>query len=425
MPVELALEQLDLAAYIRPGDHILWGQGTAEPLSLTGRLVAQRHALGRVNVFLGTCFSDTLQPEHADSMAFSGIAGTGANRRLVKAGLLDIVPTHLSELPRLLAERLIPADVVLVQLSPEGEGGEFSLGVVNDYLLAAIAQARVVIAEVNDQTPWTYSEARLPIERVDVIVRTSRPMLELAAQPIGAVERRIGELIAGLVPDGGVLQLGIGAIPDAALAALSGHRRLGIHSGLIGNGVVDLIERGVITNESKAEDRGVSITGVAFGTRRLYDFVHRNKAVRFAPVTRTHAADVLCRIEKLISLNSAIEVDLTGQINAELVDGLYVGAIGGQVDFVRGAARSPGGRSIVAFGSTAGQGRISRIVARCRGGVITTARSDVDLVVTEYGVASLRGASLAERARRLIAIAHPDFREDLARAAHPGGPAAA
>lgn len=416
MPVEIRADDLDLARFIRPGDTIVWGQGTGEPLTLSEAVVAQRHAIGQVTVFLGPGFSETLRPEHADRLRLLAMSAIGNHRRLVDAGVLRIIPCQLSDVPGLFESGVLRADVVFLHLSPPDARGEYSMGLVNDYLKIAMRRARVVIAEVNEQLPWTYAEEPLDLARVDYVVRTSRPPLEHATRTPSETDRAIAKRVAELVPEGAVIQIGIGAMPAAILDALHSHRRLGIHSGMVGDSVVDLITSGAVTNETKPFDRGVSVTGTLLGTRRLYDFAHRNPALILKPLTFTHNVELLAQIDRFTSFNSAIEIDLTGQVNAEVAGGVYIGAVGGQVDYVRAARRSRGGRSIIALPATARGGSVSRIVATLTTPVVTTARSDVDVVVTEFGAAELRGISLEERARRLIAIAAPRFHEDLERA---------
>lgn len=418
MTEEIAPNNLELAHFIRPGDAVVVGQACAEPLTLTEALASQRAVIGGCRVFLGPAFAGTFRPEHADHLAFTAYAASGSNQALARAGKLDILPCHYSALPRLFATGKRPADVVLMQLGPAADGG-FSLGLANDHLIDAARRARTVLAELNDQVPDTAASA-LPVDiRIDGLVRTSRPPAMLQPAPLGAVERRIGEHVAALVPDGATIELGIGALPDAVLAALAQHRDLGIHSGMIGEGVLDLVERGVVTNARKPIDAGITIAGLLFGTRRLFDFAHRNEALRLMPPHYTHGHDVLRQLPDFIAINSALEVDLGGQVNGEMAGGIHVGAIGGQVDFIRGALAAPRGRSIIALPATAKAGTVSRIVARLGDAVVTSLRSDMGLVVTEYGVAELDGCSLAERARRLIAIAAPQFRADLERASHP------
>lgn len=404
-----------LAAWIRPGDTVLWGQATAEPLTLTRALVAQRHALARLRIFIGIGVADTVRPEQADAFDFIGYAATGPHRALARAGLLQILPVHYSTLPALMASGQLQIDVVLLQVSPPDGQGQYSLGLAGEYLSAAIDAARVVIAEVNPQVPWTYGGPALTAADFDFLLQADCAPVEMPASTVGAVEQAIGRHVAGLVEDGATLQTGIGAVPDAVLAALHGHRDLGLHTGAAGDGVAALAEAGVLTNARKSIDPGVSVAGLLMGGPRLRQWAHRNPALRLADTAYTHGADVLARIDRFVAINSAIEVDLTGQVNAEVVNDAYVGAVGGAVDFLRGAARSRGGLPIVALPSTA-RG-VSRIVARLSGPV-STARSDAGLVVTEHGVADLRGLSLSQRVRKMIGLAAPAHREALEREAH-------
>ncbi|HEX6959933.1 MAG TPA: acetyl-CoA hydrolase/transferase C-terminal domain-containing protein [Ferrovibrio sp.] len=410
---------LDFARWVKPGDTILCGQGTAEPRSLTRHLIAQADRLGPLRLFLGPVFSDSFPPTAPANLAFSGYCGIGRAAQLAKAGRLDILPVHYSDLERQFAAGLLPADVVLLQLSPPRPGRRHSLGLACDYTLAAARRARVVIAEVNEQVPWLHG-GEIPGDlRIDAFVAAEALPLELPGAAIGERERQIGAHVGRYIPDGATLQMGIGSIPDAIMAGLLDRRDLGIHSGMIGDGVCDLIEAGIITNARKSIDAGVSVAGVLFGTRRLYDLADDNPAIRLAPPSYTHGLAVIGRLRDFIAINSAIEVDLTGQIGAEMVDGVYVGAVGGQLDFIRGAHASAGGRSIIALPATAKGGAVSRIVTSLGSGVVTTPRSDADIIVTEYGAAELRGCTLAERARRMIAIAAPQWRDDLEKAARP------
>ena len=407
---ELKLNALQLGGIIRPGDGVIWGQGSAEPLPLTRALMAQRHAIGNFSVFLGVTFSDTLQEEHADCIRFSAYCGTGGNRALAQAGKLDILPCHYSQLPGLIASGRLKVDVLLLQLAPANERGEYSLSIAHEYLIPALETARVVIAEVNEHAPWTYGERPLLEADLDYIVHTARPPLELVHPQAGAAELAIARNAAALIEDGAILQFGLGALPEAILAQLADRRDLGVHSGAIGDQVALLMQAGVITNARKSIDRGHTVAGVMFGSKRLHDFAHNNRQLEFRSCAYTHGAGVLAQIEHFVALNSAVEVDLSGQINAEVAAGVYVGGVGGAGDFLRAAQRSKGGLPIVALPSTAG--RHSRIVAKL-GGPVSTPRSDAGIIVTEYGVADLRGAGLAERARRMLAIAHPDQRERL------------
>lgn len=408
----LELNALDLGAIVRPGDTVMWGQANAEPLPLSQALMAQRHAIGSFNVFLGITYSDTLKVEHADCIRFSGYAGTGGNRALAKAGKLDVLPCHYSHLRDLMTSGRLKVDVLLLQLAPANERGELSLSVAHEYLIPALETARVVIAEVNQQAPWTYGERPVLEADLDYIVHTSRPPLELVQPQPGPAELATARNVAALIEDGATLQFGLGALPEAILAQLADRRDLGVHSGALGDQVAALMQAGVITNARKSIDRGATVGGIMFGSKRLHDFAHRNPQIQFRSSSYTHGPGVLAQIERFAALNSAVEVDLSGQINAEVAAGVYVGAVGGAVDFLRAAHYSRGGLPIVALPSTAG--KHSRIVAKL-GGPVSTPRSDAGLIVTEYGVADLRGAGLAERARRMITIAHPDHRERLER----------
>ena len=412
MAKEITLNELEFAGIVRPGDAVMWGQASAEPLPLTQSLMAQRHAIGEFSVFLGVSFSDTLKEEHADCVGFLGYCGTGGNRVLAKAGKLDILPCHYSELPGLIARGQLKVDVLLLQLAPANARGELSLSLAHEYLIPALQAARVVVAEVNEQAPWTYGEYPVLEDDLDFIVRTSREPIRFTNPPPGAAELEIARRIAGLIEDGATLQFGLGALPETILAQLADRRDLGVHSGAIGDQVAALMQAGVINNSRKSIDRGVTIAGVMFGAKRLHDYVHNNPQLRFRSCAYTHGADVLAQIEHFVALNSAVEVDLTGQINAEVAAGVYVGAVGGAGDFIRAAQRSKGGLPVVALPATAG--RHSRIVAKLSGPV-STPRSDAGIIVTEYGIADLRGLGLAERVRRMIAIAHPEHQGKLER----------
>lgn len=418
MPQEIDPRNLDFASIIRPDDHIVWGSGTGEPLTLVEKFIDQRHSLGHTNVFLGgICYSDNVKPEHADAITFTGFGAQGTLRHLARAGVLRIIPCHLSQVPGYFTDRIIPADVVFLSMR-QNDRGEFSFSLENDYLQAAMTHARVVVAEVNDQLPWTFCEGQLPPERIDYVIRTSRPPLEMAEAAFGPVEDAIARHVGRYIDDGTTIQIGIGSIPDAVLAGVGDRRDLGIHSGLISDRVADLMERGVMTNARKPIDTGIATCGSLRGTRRLYNFAHNNRAVRLFTFMHTHRAEILCQLGKFVAINSAIEIDLTGQINSEIAGGVQIGLVGGQGDFVRGAQMASGGRAVIAMPATARNGQVSKIVSRLNGGVVTTARSDADIIVTEFGVAELRGRPIDERIRWMVAISHPDFRESLEREAH-------
>lgn len=412
----LRADGIDLGAFVRPGDHIVWGQACGEPATLIEALIAQRAGLGGVSAFAGSSFSTLLTPDIADHVALTSMGAIGSLRSLAKAGVLGIVPCHVGQIAGMIEADLIGCDIAFVQVSPADADGNHSYGLINDYVQAAVAKARVVVAEVNEQIPFTHCDALLRRERIDYLVEVSRPPVEVRPAAIGEGDLAIARHAATYIGDGTVLQIGIGAVPDALTRLIGDRRDLGVHSGMIGDGLVDLVESGVVTNATKPFETGVSITGALIGTRRLYDFAHRNPAVGMRSSRLTHADAVLTAIPKLVTINSAVEVDLTGQVNAEQTGPAYIGGTGGQVDYVRAGSRSAGGRSIIALPATAAGGKASRITATLAGPV-TTARSETDVIITEFGAAELKGRSLAERARRMVAIAHPDFREELDRAA--------
>jgi acyl-CoA hydrolase len=407
---------LDLSRFLRPGDRIVIGQACGEPGTLVEALIAQGRDIGGLSAFIATSFSGLLMPEAADSFAISSMGAIGALRSLTAAQKLGVIPCHVSQVGPMIEAGIIGCDVAFVQLSPPDENGNHSCGLISDHVKAAVAKARVVIAEVNELVPFTCGEL-LPASRLDCAVHVSRMPVEVPPAKIGATDEAIARHAAAYIADGSVLQTGVGAVPDAILRLLHDRKDLGVHSGMLGDGLVDLVEAGIVTNARKPIDAGVSISGALIGTRRLYEFAHRNPQIRMCSTAYTHDAAVLARLEKLVTINSALEVDLTGQVNAEQSGSQYLGGTGGQVDFVRAGSRSRGGRSIIALPATAKGGKVSRITVSLSGPV-TTARSDVDVIVTEFGAAELKGQTLAERTRRLIAIAHPDFQDELARAAH-------
>jgi acetyl-CoA hydrolase len=412
--VELDAASLDLARWVRPGDTVAVAQASSEPLTLAEVLVAQADRLGSITVFLGAHWSDTFAPDRAPGVRYVSYGALGANARLARAGRLDVVPCHYSQLPWLFASGAWRADVVLLGLSPAA-GGTTTLGPSHGFALAAARRARTVIAEVNERTPWVHG-AELPDDvRIDAVVRASRALPAYPAARIGEVERRVAARVAAIVPDGATIQLGVGTLPDAVLEALAGHRDLGVHSGMLTSAVLPLLESGAVTNARKPIDRGITVTGLLIGDDRLYAHAHRNPKLRLAAPDYTHAAAVLAQLPDFVSVNAAVEVDLFGRVNAEVAGAQYVGGVGGAMDFIRGAAAAPRGRAIIALPSVSRDGRSSRVVASCA--TVTTPAADADTVMTEWGVAELRGVDYAERARRLSAIAHPDHRDALARVA--------
>lgn len=407
---------IDLSPYLRRGDRIVFGQACGEPVSLVSALIEQGAGIGDLSAFIATSFSGLFTPESADSFRLSSMGAIGALRSMTKAGKLQVIPIHVSQVAPMITAGIIGCDVAMIQLSPADANGNHSCGLIGDYVRAAVDKARVVIAEINEAVPYVPGEL-IPASAIDVAIPVSRPPVEVAPATISATDEAIARHCAAYIGDGSVIQTGVGAVPDAILRLLGDRKDLGVHSGMLGDGLVELAEAGVLTNARKEIDTGVSINGALIGTRRLYNWAHNNPAIRMCATSYTHDAAVLGRLSRLVTINSALEVDLTGQVNAEQSGAAYLGGTGGQVDFVRAGARSPGGCSIIALSASAKGGSLSKIVPALSGPV-TTARSDVDIIVTEYGAAELKGQTLAERTRRLIAIADPAFREELERSAH-------
>lgn len=416
MTVSLPADQIDLGRILRAGDHIVLGQACGEPTTLVEALIAQADDINGLSAFIATSFSGLFDAAAGEKIAVSSMGAIGALRSLAAAHTLGIIPCHVSQVAPMIEQDIIPCDVAFVQISPADADGNHSFGLIGDYVQAAVAKARVVVAEINDQVPFTSGEM-MHGSQIDFAVHVSSMPVEVAAAKIGPTDEAIARFAAPYIVDGSVLQTGVGALPDAILRLLHDRRDLGVHSGMLGDGLVELVEAGVVTNALKSVDTGVSINGALIGTRRLYEWANRNPLIRMCRTSYTHDAAVLAQLERLVTINSALEVDLTGQVNAEQSGSTYMGGTGGQVDFVRAGSRSRGGHSIIALPATAKRGQVSRITASLSGPV-TTARSDVDVIVTEFGAAELKGQSLAERTRRLVAIAHPDFREELDRAAH-------
>jgi acyl-CoA hydrolase len=331
--------------------------------------------------------------------------------------LAEIVPCHVSTIPALMREGQLRVDVALIQVRPLPAGG-YTLGVIADFTQAMIRQARVVMALVNPSLPQLAGDACIDGADIDVLVESDDRLIDMPDPEPSAIEREVARQVAALVPDRATVQLGVGTLPAAVAAALAGHKELGVHSGVVSDVLVDLVEHGVVTNAHKGRDAGRTVTGGLFGTQRLRDFAARSGLVELRNAEYTHNLSVAASLSRFHTINSAIEIDLTGQANAEVAAGRYLGAVGGQVDFVRAGVASAGGRSIIAFPSTTPDGKHSRIVASLGSRPVTTARSEVDVIVTEHGAAQLRGCALNERARRLIAIAHPEHREALERAWH-------
>jgi len=340
-------------------------------------------------------------------------------RQAINEGRADFTPVFLSEIPSLFRRGApLAVDVALVQVSPPDEHGFCSFGVEVGITKPAAQAARVVIAEVNEQMPRTLGDSFIHVSKLDYAVPVNRPLVELPQGETTELQLRIGEQVAELIPDGATLQMGIGGIPDGVLRALYGKKDLGVHTEMFSDGVIDLVEAGVITNERKTLHPGKIVAGFLLGSQRLYDFVDNNPIIEMHPTGYVNDPFVISQNDRMVAINSAIEVDLTGQVCADSIGHRLYSGVGGQIDFIRGAARARGGVPIIALPSTAAGGKFSRIVSELKPGAgVTTTRNDVHYVVTEFGVANLYGKSIRQRAEALIQIAHPDFREELRRAA--------
>jgi 4-hydroxybutyrate CoA-transferase len=395
----------------------VWIQsGCGTPSALVEALVARAPAVRNVEVVhmmtLGS--ADYTLPEFEGRFRHRGLF-LGANvRAAVAAGRADYTPIFLSEIEGLFESRQLPLDVVLMQVSPPDAHGFVSLGTTVDCTLTAARHARIVIAEVNDQMPRTHGDTVIHVSHISSLVETSHPLLELHAEPFTEMHLRVARHVASLIPDGATLQTGIGGIPEAVLTCLDDKRDLGIHTEMFSDGVIDLVERGIITGERKTLHRGKMVAAFVLGTRRLFDFIADNASCEFRTIAYTNDPFVVAQNERMVAINSALQVDLTGQVCADSLGTRPYSGFGGQLDFIRGAARSRGGVPIIALQATAQHGDISRIVPVLEPGAgVVTSRADVHYVVTEHGIAYLHGKTLRERAEALIAIADPRFRAEL------------
>ncbi|HYK87671.1 MAG TPA: acetyl-CoA hydrolase/transferase C-terminal domain-containing protein [Acidobacteriota bacterium] len=394
--------------------------GCAEPEQLVKAMVRRAGELRNVKVIhiLTTGSADYVLPEMEGRFRHVAFFAGANVRTAINEGRADFIPIFLSEVEALMVNGIIPIDVALIHVSPPDEHGFCSFGVGVDTTKTAAEQARVVIAQVNPKMPRTLGDSFIHLNKIQHIVEVTDDILEHPQGQVSDVAKRIGRNIADLIDDGSTLQLGIGEIPDAVLGYLADKKHLGIHTEMVSDGVIDLIEKGVITNEKKTIHPGKIILGFVLGTRRLYDFIDNNPIFEFHPSQYTNDPFIISRNDRQVAINSAIEVDLTGQVCSDSIGCSLYSGIGGQVDFIRGSARSRGGKPIIALPSTAKEESISRITPCLKqfAGVVTS-RGDVHYVITEYGTAYLHGKTIRERCQVLIKIAHPKFRDELASAA--------
>jgi 4-hydroxybutyrate CoA-transferase len=403
---------------VKSGDRVYLHTGAAQPRRLVDALVARAPELRVVEIIgmlaLGEEEATFARPEHAKSFRVNSIFPSQSTRRAVQEGRADYLPVFLSDVPKLFRGGLLPLDVAMVSVSPPDRHGFCSLGVSVDCARAAVQSARIVIAQVNRHMPRSHGDGLIHVDAIDFMVEVDEALPVSQSEPLSDVSRAIGRHCAELVDDGATLQIGVGAIPDATLAALSSHHRLGIHTEMLSDGVVDLVEKGVITGEAKRVHPGKIVASFAIGSRRLYDFLDDNPLVQMLDVAYVNDTAVIRRNPKVTAINSAIEVDLTGQVCADSIGESQFSGVGGQMDFIRGAALSEGGKPIIALPSETST-RISRIVSHLKPGAgVVTTRAHVHYVVTEYGIADLFGKNLRQRAAALVAIAHPRHRDTLA-----------
>jgi acetyl-CoA hydrolase len=408
------------ARLVASGQRVYIQGGCAVPSALVDSLVARYEELSGVEVIhLHTEGPAAyVDPEMEGHFRHNALFIGRNVREAVNAGRADFTPIFLSEVPRLF-ETALPLDVAFIHVSPPDPFGFCSLGISVDCAKPAALAAKVVVAQVNERMPRTHGDSFLHISQIDQLVPVDQDLIEVSVGAEGELQcDDIGRSVAGLIEDGSTIQTGIGFIPNAVLAALGSHKHLGLHTEMFSDGILELIEAGVLDNSAKSFHRGKAVASFVMGTRHLYDFVDDNPMIEMQPVTFTNDPFQIAQNDRMVAINSAIEVDLTGQVCADSIGHRLYSGIGGQLDFVRGATRSRGGKAVIALPSTAARGTVSRIVPELKPGAgVVTTRGDVHFVVTEFGVADLFGKTLRERARSLISIAHPGFRDELERAA--------
>lgn len=401
---------------VRDGDTLVVPTGAAEPPALLNALSERRRELRgvRIGQILPLAPFGYFDPETVEHIRPLGYFLGAASRPGAQQGWVDTLACHFSELPQMIRRGLTPADVVFSLASPMDEHGYFALSLGADYTMAAVERARAVVLEVNSTVPFAHGDCHVHISQVTALVESDAPLREVGLPAIGPVQEAIGGYVADMIEDGSTLQIGYGGIPDAVVMQLRHKRDLGIHSEMMGDGLLSLIECGAVTNRRKNFQPGKSIATFALGSGRLYRYIHRNPAFELHPADFTNDPFIAGQNDRLVSINATLQIDLFGQCGSESLGPMPYSGTGGQSDFVRAANRSAGGKSFIVLPSTAKDGRISRIVPTLEPGTwVSTSKNDVDHVVTEFGVAQLRGKSMRERARALIGIAHPDFRPQL------------
>ena len=410
----------DAVRQVHNGDMIVVPTGVGEPPTLLAALSEQRRDFEGVQIaqILPLRKYGYFDPETAEHVRHCAYFFGGPSRPGGQGGWIDYVPAYFSELPTLIERQQLPADVVFTMASPMDEHGYFSISLAADYTMAAISRARAVVLEVNPNVPFANGNCHVHVSQVSALVESEEPVLEVGLPAIGPVQEAIGQYVADMIPDGATLQIGYGGIPDAVVMQLTHKHDLGIHTEMIGDGIMTLVESGAVTNRRKNVNRGRMLATFALGSNKLYHFMDRNPALEMHPVDVTNDPYLAGRNDQLVSINASMQVDLIGQCGSESLGHTPYSGTGGQADFVRAANRSRDGKSFIVLPSTAKENSISRIVPTLAPGThVTTSKNDVNFVVTEHGVAQLRGKTAKQRAEALIAIAHPDFRPELRQAA--------
>ena len=400
---------------IHDNDKVVMAFGCSEPRAIVRAMRENYRNYNNVEIINMLLLGETpwIDEEVKGHFKYNSFFASGTNRKAIAAGIADFTSCYLSEVPMVLREIIKPR-VTVMSVTPPDEEGYVSLGANCDYIETTLAHCEVKIAQVNNNVPYTYGAARKHVTEFDFFVECNEPIPEVPASPLSDVEIQIGKNCASLINDGDCIQLGIGGIPNAICEELKHKKDLGLHSEMVGDGVVDLITSGVINNSKKNINQGKTILGFAFGTRKLFDFLDGNKDVEMTPMDYVNNPVVIAQHDNMVSVNSCLQVDLMGQVVSDTIGLNQFSGVGGQVDFVRGATMSKGGRSIMAMPSTAKGDTISKIVPKITDySAVTTTRNDVNYVVTEYGIAQLKGKTMKERARALISIAHPNFRDEL------------
>jgi acyl-CoA hydrolase len=406
----------DAVRLVRDGDHIIVPTGVGEPPALLTALSEQRMGWHDVKVaqILAVRKYAYIDPETVDHVRHVALFYGGATRAGGQAGWIDFTPNYFAEIPAMIRQGLIASDVVFSMASPMDAHGYFSLSLGADYTMAAVAKARAVVLEVNPYVPFAYGNCHVHISQVAALVESSEPVMEVGLPKIGPVQEAIGKHVADMIDDGATLQIGYGGIPDAVVMQLTHKRDLGIHTEMIGDGILTLLESGAVTNRRKNYLPGKMVATFALGSAKLYKFMDRNPALEIHPVDFTNDPDLAGRNDNLVAINATLQIDLLGQCGSESLGHLPYSGTGGQSDFVRAANRSNGGKAFIVLPSTAKNDSISRIVPMLSPGThVSTSKNDINYVVTEFGVAQLRGKSAGQRARELIGIAHPIFRAEL------------